>query len=358
MDLDQYKHFEENYGIGTPTQIQFIPLIKKHIDYLVGKFLDAPLNMQITCKDQKTLSLINRERQLKVLDGVRELYMSNLYNTILSKFGDQNTPVTKDPLTEKSLQLLKEDIDKNFISEYEIAAQNIITYLSQSKSIDLDIKARLLMTDLLISGTLYFKTQPSRSGNNVDIEGLNPINTFVEKNPNSYYLNKSPRAVCRYYMTVDQILSKYNSELTESDKTKLRDELEKSYYTDNQKYIIRSTGPINAATTEDSEFATGILGGLEVTPVWDGNTGMYGYNNRLITVYEVEYIETGKDGVMHRYSVVKIASDIYIVRDVDLNVVRSMDNPKECTLSVNGLFMTTRQNIPFSLVLATADLQD
>ena len=32
MDLDQYKHFEENYGIGTPTQIQFIPLIKKHID--------------------------------------------------------------------------------------------------------------------------------------------------------------------------------------------------------------------------------------------------------------------------------------------------------------------------------------
>ena len=61
---------------------------------------------------------------------------------------------------------------------------------------------------------------------------------------------------------------------------------------------------------------------------------------------------------MHRYSVVKIASDIYIVRDVDLNVVRSMDNPKECTLSVNGLFMTTRQNIPFSLVLATADLQD
>ena len=126
MDLDQYKHFEENYGIGTPTQIQFIPLIKKHIDYLVGKFLDAPLNMQITCKDQKTLSLINRERQLKVLDGVRELYMSNLYNTILSKFGDQNTPITKDPLTEKSLQLLKEDIDKNFISEYEIAAQNII----------------------------------------------------------------------------------------------------------------------------------------------------------------------------------------------------------------------------------------
>ena len=164
----------------------------------------------------------------------------------------------------------------------------------------------------------------------------------MEKNPNSYYLNKSPRAVCRYYMTVDQILSKYNSELTEADKTKLRDELEKAYYTDNQKYIIRSTGPINAATTEDSEFATGILGGLEVTPVWD----------------EVEYIETGKDGVMHRYSVVKIASDIYIVRDVDLNVVRSMDNPKECTLSVNGLFMTTRQNIPFSLVLATADLQD
>lgn len=358
MDLDQYKHFEENYGIGTPTQIQFIPLIKKHVDYLVGKFLDAPLNIQITCKDQKTLSTINREKYLKLIDKVRETYMSHLYNSVLSKFGTPNNPIPQDPFTEKTIQSLIDDLDKHFISEYEIAAQNIITYLSQSKSIDLNVKARLLMTDLLISGTVYFKSIPSRSGTNVDLEGLNPLNTFVEKNPNSYYLNKSPRAVCRYYMTADQALSKYSDELSESDKTKLKEELEKSSYYDGQKYIIRSAGPVNAATSEDSEYATGILGGLEVTPIWDGNTGMYGYNNRLITVYEVEYLETDKDGVMHRYSVVKIGSDIHIVRERDLNVVRSVDNPKECTLSVNGLFMTTRQGFPFSLVLATADLQD
>ena len=58
MDLDQYKHMEENYGIGTPTQIKFIPLIKKHVDALVGHFIDLPLNIQISCKDESTLSNI------------------------------------------------------------------------------------------------------------------------------------------------------------------------------------------------------------------------------------------------------------------------------------------------------------
>lgn len=358
MDMDQYKHFEENYGIGTPTQIQFIPLIKKHIDYLVGKFLDVPLDMYITCKDQKTLSLINRNKHLKILEELKKTYTRDLYNRVLMLFNNKDNIIPTDPITEKYINSLIEDIDKNYISEYEIAAQNIVKYLTQSNSIDLDNKARLLLTDLLISGTLYFRVQPTYSNDNIEIEGLNPINTFVEKDPNNYYLNTSSRAVIRYYMNIDQILSKYNKELSKEDKEKLKNELSRSTYHDGQRYIIRANGPVSAAGVEDSEYATGILGGLEATPVWDGNSGMYGYNNRLIVVYEVEYLETDDDGVMHRYSVVKIGTDTYIVRKRDLNVIRSSDNPNKCTLSVNGLFMTTRQNFPFSLVLATADLQD
>ena len=32
MDADQYRYIEEQYGVGNPTSIKFIPLIKKHID--------------------------------------------------------------------------------------------------------------------------------------------------------------------------------------------------------------------------------------------------------------------------------------------------------------------------------------
>ena len=113
MDLDQYKHLEENYGIGTPTQIKFIPLIKKHVDALVGHFLDLPLNIQISCKDSNTLSNIFREKQLYIDSQVRDIYIKDLQNQILTKFGLQGTPPT-DPLTEEYLNNLVNDLNKNF----------------------------------------------------------------------------------------------------------------------------------------------------------------------------------------------------------------------------------------------------
>ena len=38
-DAEQFRHIEENYGIGVPTSIGFNPLVKKHIDVLVGEYL-------------------------------------------------------------------------------------------------------------------------------------------------------------------------------------------------------------------------------------------------------------------------------------------------------------------------------
>lgn len=358
MDIDQYRHMEENYGIGTPTQIKFIPLIKKHVDALVGHFIDLPLNMQISCKDKSTLSAIFREKQIHINSKVMNEYLRDLYNNVLTIFGIQGNPFPKDPLTLEYIENLKQDLDKNFISEYEVAAQNIITYLSQSRDIDLSTKARMLLTDLLISGTTYYKEYPSESNDNIELETLDPVDTFIERNPNSYYLKNSPRGVCRYKMTVEQVLQKYNNELSDEDKEKLRNDLAVYNNQYGQQYIVRSTGPINAVTDNNTEFGTGILGGLEVTPSFDSNNGMYSAGRKDITVHEVEYIETDENGVQHRHSGVKIGEDIYIIRPVDLNVIRSKDNKKRCTISINGIFMTTRKNNPFSLVLATANLQD
>lgn len=358
LDMDQFKHLEEAYGIGTPTQIKFYPLVKKHVDALVGKFLELPLNIQIACKDKTTLSNIFRERQLQILESTRQEYMKDLYTRVLEKFGNVNNPIPKDPITEEFISQLHADINKNFISEYEVAAQNIIKYISQSRSVDMENKVRMLLTDLLISGTLYFRTKPCASEENVDIEALNPIDTFVEKNYNSYYLKDCPRAVCRFKRTLDQILLHYGNELSEKDKKELMEDMGRASTKDGQTYVMRSTGPVNAVSASDSDLAKGILGGLEVTPVFNDNEAASTTSQRWIYCYEVEYIEADKDGTQHRYSGVRIGEDIYILRPKDLNVVRSKDNAKKCTLSINGLFLTTRQNHPFSLVLATANLQD
>ena len=39
-DADQFKHIEENFGIGVPTSVTFTPLMKKHIDVAMPVVLD------------------------------------------------------------------------------------------------------------------------------------------------------------------------------------------------------------------------------------------------------------------------------------------------------------------------------
>ena len=63
-DEEQFKYLEENYGIGQPTNVEFIPLIRKHVDALVGEYLDVPILPKVSCKDKETIHNIFREKQV------------------------------------------------------------------------------------------------------------------------------------------------------------------------------------------------------------------------------------------------------------------------------------------------------
>ena len=65
-DAEQFRYLEENFGIGNPTSVEFIPLIKKHIDALIGEYLGTPIVPRVTCKDKETISKISREKELTI----------------------------------------------------------------------------------------------------------------------------------------------------------------------------------------------------------------------------------------------------------------------------------------------------
>lgn len=123
-DPEQFRHLEENYGIGTPTSIEFVPLTRKHIDVLVGEYLSTPVLPRISCKDSNTLSNIFRDKQLKISSEIASMLNKHLKNTLYASI--QGKPGIPDKVIEQQLNDLHESIDKNFISEYEIAGQNII----------------------------------------------------------------------------------------------------------------------------------------------------------------------------------------------------------------------------------------
>lgn len=354
-DPEQFRHLEENYGIGTPTSVEFVPLVRKHVDVLIGEYLSTPLLPKISCKDKETLSNIHRDKQVAIHSEVVNKLKEHLNNVVYSAMfeGSQNAPKT-DIEIEKSLAETIELLDQNFISEYEVAAQNIVDWSMQSRNIDFTNKRKILLTDLLVSGTCYYKVCKSGSKENVSLKILNPINTFIDRNPESPYLKDSMRAVCREYLTKDQIFAKYGDLLSEDDLEALENMEDFSIDGSTTTYL-RSYDSVTGNTMSD-----GILGGFEITPLlpFERNTSKY---FRMYPVYEVEWLKAEKkDGtyVKNRYMGVRIGTSIYLPIGLIEEVSRSADDPKECSLSINGMFYSDRNGDPFSLILSTANLQD
>ena len=350
-DPEQFRHLEENYGIGTATSVEFVPLVRKHVDVLIGEYLGVPLLPRISCKDKETLSNIHREKQLKIHSEVVTSLKKMLQNTIFSTVYGQEV---KDPITERQLLETKASLESNFISDYEIAAQNIVDWIAQSQDIDFKEKRKTLLTDLLISGTCYYKTLKSSSETSMKLQVLNPLNTFIDRNPTSPYLKKSMRAVHREYMTKDQILAKYGHLILKEDLDVL-DTLEDFSIDGSSTTYLRSYDSVVGNTISD-----GILGGFEVTPLlpYERNTNKY---FKMYPVYEVEWLKTEKEGkeyIVNRYEGVRIGGQIYIPLGKSEEVFRSITEPNECSLSINGIFYADRNGDPISLMLATANLQD
>lgn len=352
MDSEQYRYIEEQYGIGNPTSVEFIPLIKKHIDALVGEYLGTPILPKVTCKDADTISKITREKELTINKEVFDFLQKRLNNKLIQYFQqskNQQGQSIVDTSIQEAIDKLVENLNDNFISQYEIAAQNVVEYIMQARDTDIMTKLRYLILDLLITGYTYYKVEPTVGNNNIKIEVLNPLNTFTDKNPESPYIKDSQRVVVRKWMTKQEVLAKYGKELSSKDKDLIDTSWEDSFSTST--YYIRSYENHGVPQTE------GLQAGKEIVPGYP--SGPYNtYNYQLIPVYEVEWIKTDSKYVMQRYKSVRIGESIYILYGKDDNVVRSHDNPNYCTLTVNGVYFLNRGGEPYSLVLSCAALQD
>ncbi len=344
-DKDQFKYLEEAFGTSTPTAINFTPLIRKHVDALVGEYLSTPIIPKVSCKDSDTINNIHREQQLKIASEMHGFLKKSLQNSILSFIDGKNIT---DTLIEEQLKKIVDDINSSFTSEYEIAAQNVIDYVMQSRDTDLITSLRNLILDLLITGYTFYKVEPTIEGNNIKIRVLNPLNTFIDRNIESPYVKNSYRAVVRTWMSKTEILNKYGKDMSRSDRKILEEKWQSIY--DNSMYYVRMRNNSKGVPVTD-----GILAGIEVTPGYPQNqTG----EQELIPVYETEWLEVDEDFVMQRYETIRIGEEIYILKGKNEKIIRSKSNPSYCTLSINGVYFLNRNSEPYSLVLACTHLQD
>ena len=349
IDTEQFRYLEENYGIGNPSSVKFVPLIKKHIDAMVGEHLEVPLMPTTSCKDNRTISNILRDKQLSLKSKTKWELVSRLKNWL--SFGV--TGKLEDNFIREQLERLKRENDMSFISEYEIATQNVVKWIIQSKQIDIYEKRRQLMTDFLTAGECFYSATKTPDGNGIGLNIHSPMNVFPQRNPDSNYVKDCSRIVVRKWMTKDEVINKFNKYLNRETIEQIEFEYKAGLASYNET-LVRVNAPDGKPTVPQH-----IGDDSTITPGFP-EEGMRWYS-RFIPVYYCEWIETEKvDGKykMNRYHAYRIGESIHIPLGIDHDAIRSIDDPTTVKLSINGLFLRNRQNQPFSLVLKCADLQD
>ena len=289
-DPEQFRYLEENFGIGNPTSVEFTPLIKKHVDALIGEYLDIPIMPKVSCKDAATISQISKDLQAEIDRQLLNYYQSKIQAAnIQFQRGEQPQ---EDKNMEQHMQKMTENITNNFVSNYEIAAQQVLEYVIQSRQTDLKNKQHLLTLDLLVGGMASFRVRPSSTGKSLTIEVTNPLNTFVDRNPESPYISDAYRIVHRVWMTKQQILAKYGKDLSQESRSELEDLYE--HCAEYSYTYVRTSAGLNHHYQAEGAIK-GIANGQVVVPGYPGDPGDM-YNYKLLPVYEVEWIETDKEG--------------------------------------------------------------
>lgn len=354
-DADQFKNLEEQYGLSASTTIKFIPLVRSHIDVLVGEYLSKPISHKVSCKDTSTLNNILREKQLSITSDVYNFYKTKLNSDIFKIFVEgAKDKIPQDPLIQSQLEKLKEDLELSYTSEYEIAAQNILDYLEQWDVFDFKSNLKRLLIDFLITGTCYYRVKAHE--NQVKLEVLHPINTFIDRNINSPYLKDSYRAVVRRFMHVEHIKQEFGQYLDKEALELLEDDSNKGYAPGVIQYGIQAlNSPTPGLLSENLLYSAE---SYPIAPFANNRRNLF-YNK--FAVYEVEWIEViEKDGkqVMELYSGIQIGTSIFIPIGKNNDSYRTSLDPTYTCLTINGMFYSDNTGQPFSMVQATMDLQD
>lgn len=384
-DIHEFRYLEETFGIETPIKMKMTSLIKTRIDVLLGILLDDEFTFKVTISDSNTLTKVEDERKTEKLKRILASYDQQLSNSAANV--EAGKDVEENTINAKYLKKLRESIDEDFISEFEIAAQSLIKFFEQDITIDLQQKVKQYFLDLLVTGEAYYRTFVERVGEDPVLSIVKAENLFYKKNTNHQYLSTGERpnvtaVVNREFMNRAEILRTYGHAMNETAMKAVFGEV-----AGGSGRLISNPRHLGRLQTMGDLFQDASHGQFvndqdeDALPVYHVE---WLANNR-IEIQDEEYKEGlrqvednttenhhhenyGKDGGsgkprkyayrLDRYEGVRIGTDIYVNLGKSKHIPRSESKPWLTTLSYNGIAYNDRNGTPYSIALSLKDLQD
>jgi hypothetical protein len=360
-DDKEFEYLTENFGIGTPSSLNFMNIIKPRIDSIVAQLESDSYTYSVSCTDDKTIDLIQeekKEKKLREIEGALDLFSKKMKTALQN----EEDPVPFSEL-QSSTAKIKEKYKTNFMSDFEIAAQKVCTYFEKSNDMELRLKLSVMVHDLAVTGECYYRVYFDREGSDPKFDVIKPENFFHNKNTNSPFIDGTDAVVRREYLTHKQVAAKYGKYMT-------ADQMRELF---GGTYMSRTARNLNS--------------GLDLELYYGEDDPMLGqkhFNSAYtVEVLHVEWIATNEviideeeqsrlqlinagikykigDKVrkMDRYEGTRIGGSVYVNCGKSEQVPRSNNDPYICGFSYGGLLNNDRNGKPYSIVGALKDLQD
>lgn len=392
-----FNYLTENFGIGSPSKLKFTSLIKPRIDALLGAMVSEKFTYRLSATDDKTIDMAEEDRKKKLLDAINKKLDAFIDQLIVAAKEKQKAskipqpdpsqglnpgqttpqalgqvigatepqnPITLPDTGELGVALRKitNQYTNNYVSDFEIAAQNILRYFEGDITIDLKQKLKQLALDLLITGEAYWRIYCDRVGADPVLEIVKPENMFYNKNTNSQYIDTADAIVHREFLTRKEVLRRYGQ-----------------FMDDDQKFFIFGNNA-RTRTARSLRSATDLeLYYNDVDPV---STQKSYTMLDVLEVFHVEWLALNAikftdeekpdyaqtEGYMSdisdtgwrqdKYEGVRISGSVYVNCGKSIYTTRSESRPYETSLSYGGIVYNDRNGKPYSLVGAMKDLQD
>lgn len=367
---ESLKGIQEDAGIGVPFEIQFEGFIRTRLQYLIGSFIERPFTHKVTCTNIEALDEVNEQKKFEILsqaiDRINKVNKELLAKQEeLKKNQSQELTIDLKAVIDKNVKDIENYMNTTWKSSFEIAANHLIEYFKH-KGIKTSFKK--LLEHLIISGVCHYRIHIEEIGRDPEIEIIDSRDLFYIKNSDRTFINECNRIVRRSFMTRQEVLNRYGHLLEEDELHWVRTGYG-FFNTSNSAYNTQYVDPFWEYGNNDfrsyghGELASNFGDILEVFHCeWLASDEIEIDDEEMINNLEIPESEDSnpkkiKRFITNRYECTRIGRWIYTKYGKSENILREIENPSKCKLSYNGIALDDFDE-PFSLVLATADLQD
>lgn len=356
----EFAYLTENFGLGTPSKLNFTNLIKPRIDALIGQTLKEATIFKVACLDDKTISVLEEEKKSKLLTQATQA-VDAFVQANMAAGANQDQQQGASALTQ-SLGKLKDKFGTNYLSDLEIAAQDVLKYFNQSVHMGVKQKLKQMALDLFITGQCYYRVYCETIGSDPILEVIKPENIWVNKNTNDQYEEDSTDAmVRREFWSRKEVIRKLGKYMDKEQKEELFGETTRL----STGRVIRQGIDIESTDMSDEVYrhqkSYSMADTLEVFHVeWktltevkmtqeeiDNNVSADGYQTDVKKTYRTDVYEGWRVG-----------GTVYVNCGKRTISPRSQGTPLDTTFSYGGVSYNDRGGKPFSLVGAMKNLQD